>query len=69
MILYQISMIYGSDNMLAYCRYDDKNEYVLELLKSEIRYREICPRGIVKDVERKIDWLKEECERRGIIAS
>jgi hypothetical protein len=51
---------------LAYCLHDDTDEYVLKLLKSEIRYREICPSGIVKDVDRKITWLRKECERRCI---
>ena len=50
----------------AYCLHGDKDEYVLELLKSEIRYREICPRSIIKDVDRKIEWLRKECIRRGI---
>lgn len=53
---------------LAYCFHDDTDEYVLKLLQSEIRYREICPKGIVADVDVKISWLRKECGRRGIIA-
>ena len=53
----------------AYCLHGDKDEYVLDLLKSEIRYREICPRSIVKEKDRKIEWLRKECERRRIHVS
>ena len=50
----------------AYCLSTDSDEYVLKLLKSEIRYKEICPISIVKDVEKKINWLKKECGKRKI---
>lgn len=53
----------------AYCLHGDKDEYVLDLLKSEIRYREICPRAILENVDNKINWLEKECERRGIHVS
>jgi len=52
--------------MLAYCSHFDSDEYVKELLDSEIRYLEVCPEAIKKDVQKKIYWLRKECERRNI---
>ncbi len=50
----------------AYCLATDSDKYVLDLLKSEIRYRKICPKPILEEVDRKINWLEKECVRRGI---
>jgi hypothetical protein len=52
--------------MIAYCSYYDSDEYVLNLLRSEMRYIKICPEGIKQDVQKKIYWLRKECERRNI---
>lgn len=54
---------------LAYCLNKDSNDYVKNLLESEIRYKEVCGDEIKHLVQIKIDWLKKECERRGVDVS
>lgn len=52
---------------LAYCVPSDSNKTVLSLLRTEIGFRRTCSFELRESSDKKIEWLKEECKRRGII--